>query len=117
MTSSGFAVNTEALRRFAEHLRDFESEAGRFADRVGAADVTDTSWGVVGMATKDIYRAILGQSQDYLRGMHKRLDDVANRLIEVANQYDHDDAEIHQRIAAIVGELGGEPMEPEPCPR
>lgn len=107
MTGKGYETDVDALRRFGRDLETFQNTAGRLAERIGGADVTDTAWGVVGLVVKEIYSRVLGESQDYLGGMEQRITEVADLLIKSANEYQDTDVETKQRIAEILGDLEG----------
>jgi len=107
MTGQGFEVDSDALRRFGRDLETFQNTAARLTEKISGADVTDTSWGVVGLVVKEVYDRVLGEHQDYLRGMQQRITEAADLLIKTANEYSRADVATEKRIADITGALDG----------
>jgi excreted virulence factor EspC (type VII ESX diderm) len=107
MTGQGYVVDSDALRRFGKDLENFQNTAARLTEKLGGADVTDASWGVVGWAVKEVYDRVLGESQGHMGDLRQRISEAADLLIRTANEYSRADVDTEQRIADITGALDG----------
>jgi hypothetical protein len=84
---SGFSVNPEELREYADKLQGHRGFAGEVAGLVDKADVGDKSWGVVGIFVKQQYTQMLNDLQDTLTAMTDGLDSGAEKFRDTAQGY------------------------------
>jgi len=77
---SGFDVNPDELTQFAGKLEGHQGRAAEIAGLVAKADVSDRSWGVVGLFNKDKYTQMLGDLNDLFADMQAGLQSGANKF-------------------------------------
>jgi hypothetical protein len=84
---SGFSVNPEELRAYADKLQEHRGFAGGVAGLVDKSDVGDKSWGVVGIFVKQQYTEMLGDLKETLTAMTEGLDSGAGKFRDTAQGY------------------------------
>lgn len=90
---TGFDVNSEELRQYAGKLDAQHSTAGQIAGLVDQADVTDKSWGVVGLFVKDNYTQMLADLKDLFADLQEGLQSGSGKFRSAADGYrDQEDA-------------------------
>lgn len=85
--AGGHAVNTQALTDYAKNLGYYKEEAGKFGDLVDQADVTDKSWGLIGLAVKQTYTGKLAELRELLELMKTGVDAYSGKLTQAASIY------------------------------
>lgn len=105
--SEGFAVDVAALRNYRSDLSRYEEQTARLSGQVAEADVTNESWGVVGLFVLEQYNETLGKLREHLAQMAGFLGAVGERVHETANSYQRDELETERRLAALVRRLDG----------
>ena len=83
----GHKVNTQALTTYAKTLGHYKEEAGKFGDLVDQADVTDKSWGLIGLAVKQTYTGKLNELNELLELMKTGVDAFSGKLDQAASIY------------------------------
>ncbi|MGW6936317.1 ESX-1 secretion-associated protein [Lentzea sp. NPDC054927] len=84
---SGYSVNPEELRQYADKLQDHRGFAGQVSGLVDKSDVGDKSWGVVGIFVKQQYTEMLGDLKETLTAMTEGLDSGAEKFSDTAKGY------------------------------
>ena len=84
---SGFSVNPEELRQYADKLQGHRGFAGEVTGLVDKSDVGDKSWGVVGIFVKQQYTEMLGDLKDTLTAMTEGLDSGVEKFRDTAKGY------------------------------
>ncbi len=83
----GHQVNTQALTDYANKLGYYKDEAGKFGGLVDQADVTDKSWGLIGLAVKQTYTDKLADLRELLELMKSGADSFHAKLTQAASIY------------------------------
>ena len=83
----GHKVDTQALTTYASDLGHYKDEAGKFGDLVDQADVTDKSWGLIGLAVKQTYTDKLTELRELLELMKTGVDAFSGKLDQAAAIY------------------------------
>lgn len=90
---TGFDVNSAELRQYAGKLGAQHGTAGQIAGLVDKADVTDESWGVVGLFVKDNYTQMLADLKDLFTDLQEGLQSGSEKFRSAADGYrDQEDA-------------------------
>lgn len=84
---SGFSVNPEELREYADKLYGHRAFAGQITGLVHKSDVGDKSWGVVGIFVKQQYTELLKDLEDTLTAMTEGLDSGVEKFRDTAKGY------------------------------
>lgn len=92
----GQAVDTAALKTYANNLSYYTSEADKFGNLVDQADVTNESWGLIGLYCKQFYTEKLAELRDLLGDMKEGVEALTDKVNQAATIYDgmEDDAAI-----------------------
>lgn len=101
----GFKVQVDALRNYRDALDDFSSQADTFAELVDRADVGDSSWGLVGLATKGSYTEALGQLRDLVSRMQDGLIATGDKFDRAASMYESNDDHGAFQLGSHEGEI------------
>ncbi|RZQ64164.1 type VII secretion target [Amycolatopsis suaedae] len=86
-TGDGHKVNVEALTKYATDLGYYKTEADKFGALVDKADVTNESWGLIGLAVKDTYTGKLAELRELLGLMKTGVDAFSDKLNKAASIY------------------------------
>jgi hypothetical protein len=103
---SGFDVSPDELRTFAGELEGHRATAGEIAGLVAKADVTDRSWGVVGLFVKDEYTRMLGDLNELFTAVQEGLRSGADKFNGAAQGYDDQEEAVKQVLNGLRVELG-----------
>jgi sensor domain CHASE-containing protein len=103
---SGFSVEPEELREYADKLQGHRGFAGEVSALVDKADVGDRSWGVVGIFVKQQYTEMLGDLKDTLTAMTEGLDSGAEKFRDTAKGYADQEAALKKILDGIHVERG-----------
>jgi hypothetical protein len=106
MTGDGFTVDVETMQQFVGEVPSYAEQASKFADLVGQADVSNESWGVVGLFTKQGYDELLRSLQDMLGQMKQGCRRAADKFAQAAETYQTCDREAADGFRQIASELG-----------
>ncbi|MFD7656490.1 type VII secretion target [Actinosynnema sp. NPDC059797] len=105
---SGFDVNPRELRAFAADLDGHRATAAEIAGLVAKADVSNKSWGVVGLFVKDGYAQMLNDLNDLFTAMQEGLRSGADKFNGAAQGYDAQEEAIKQLLNGLRVELDGQ---------
>ncbi|MBW4719661.1 WXG100 family type VII secretion target [Saccharothrix obliqua] len=105
--SGGFDVNPDELRTFAGQLDGHRGTAAEIAGLVAKADVTDKSWGVVGLFVKDDYTRMLGDLKELFQAMQDGLQSGSDKFKGAAQDYDDQEEAVKQLLNGLRVELDG----------
>lgn len=86
--AGGHKVDPEVLTSYATNLDHYNSEADKFGDLIADADVTDESWGLIGLAVKQTYTEKLEQLKELLGQMKEGVGSFQEKLNRAAEIYD-----------------------------
>ncbi|HWD01608.1 MAG TPA: hypothetical protein VG674_03965 [Amycolatopsis sp.] len=82
-------VDVPALRRYASTtLPHYKDEAAKFGNLVNQADVSDDSWGLIGLAVKQTYTSKLDDLKQLMELMKQGLDAFDDKMNQAADIYD-----------------------------
>lgn len=84
---SGFDVNPDELTQFAGKLDGHKSTASAIKGLVDKADVSNKSWGVVGLFVFDNYQALLGDLREMFKEMEEGLQSGSDKFRGTAEGY------------------------------
>ncbi|WP_033436376.1 hypothetical protein [Saccharothrix sp. NRRL B-16314] len=103
--SGGFDVNVEELRQFAGKLDGHRGTAAEIAGLVAKADVSDKSWGVVGLFVKSQYTQMLGDLGDLFQALQDGLQSGADKFNGAAQDYDEQEQAVKELFNGLQVEL------------
>lgn len=103
--STGFSVRVPGLRGYGGNLDEFASQADTFAELVNKADVSDESWGLVGLATKGSYSDALAELNDLLSRMKDGLTTAADKIRKAAELYEANDRDSALLLGRCIEEI------------
>ncbi|MEU4442712.1 type VII secretion target [Actinosynnema sp. NPDC050801] len=103
--SGGFDVNPDELRDFAGKLGAHRGTAAEIAGLVAKADVSNKSWGVVGLFVKDNYTQMLGDLNDLFTAMQEGLQSGADKFNGAAQDYDEQEQAVKDLLNGLQVEL------------
>jgi hypothetical protein len=103
---SGFSVNPEELREYADKLQGHRGFAGEVSGLVDKADVGDKSWGVVGIFVKQQYTEMLKDLEDTLTAMTEGLDSGVEKFRDTAKGYADQEEALQKILDGIQVERG-----------
>jgi uncharacterized protein YukE len=102
---TGFDVNPEELRTFAGKLDGHRGTAAEIAGLVAKADVTDKSWGVVGLFVKHRYSDMLNDLDDLFTALQEGLQSGADKFNGAAQDYDEQEQAVKDLLNGLQVEL------------
>lgn len=102
---NGFNVNADALDTYAGKLADNTSSVSDVIDLVNEADVSDESWGVVGLFVKNSYTEMLGDLRGLLADMTAGLRSASDKMSASAETYRAADRAHQETLKKILSEL------------
>ncbi|MFE2750982.1 WXG100 family type VII secretion target [Actinosynnema sp. NPDC059335] len=105
--SGGFDVNPGQLRDFATKLGGHRATAAEIAGLVAKADVSDKSWGVVGLFVKDKYTEMLADLNDVFQALQDGLQSGADKFNGAAEDYEEQEEAVKQLLNGLQVELDG----------
>ena len=82
------SVVTTAITKYSTGLDHYKSEAGKFGNLVGQADVGDKSWGLIGLVAKQTYTGKLEELKQLLEAMKSGVEALQGKLDKAAEIYD-----------------------------
>ena len=86
--AKGYAVDTAALKTYGNNLSYYSSEADKFGNLVDQADVSNESWGVIGLFVKQTYTEKLTELRELLNEMKEGVEALTDKIGQAANIYD-----------------------------
>ena len=98
---SGFSVNPEELREYASKLDGHRTTASAIKGLVDKADVSNKSWGVVGLFVFDTYKDLLSDLKDTFQAMEEGLESGAGKLRDTAQGYADQEAALKTILDGI----------------
>ncbi|WP_328606184.1 type VII secretion target [Amycolatopsis sp. NBC_00345] len=104
---SGHAVDPKALRTYATGLGHYKDEAAKFGNLVNQADVTDKSWGLIGLAVKQTYTSKLGDLRELLELLKTGVDAYSGKLNQAAEIYDGHEKDVTMVLGKYKAEIDG----------
>ncbi|ACU95467.1 hypothetical protein [Saccharomonospora viridis] len=84
---SKFFINPEVLEKYSQKLAEHKSSVNHVRDLVAQADVSDESWGIVGLFVKQSYTEMLGDFKDLLKDMSDGLDSASDKMMSATRAY------------------------------
>ena len=103
--SGGFDVSPQELRTFAGKLDGHRGTAAEIAGLVSKADVSNRSWGVVGLFVKDEYTRMLGDLNELFTAMQEGLRSGADKFAGAAQDYAEQEEAVRQLLNGLHVEL------------
>ncbi|GAA1329534.1 WXG100 family type VII secretion target [Saccharothrix algeriensis] len=102
---SGFDVSPDELRTFAGKLDGHRGTAGEISGLVAKADVSNKSWGVVGLFVKDDYTQMLNDLNELFTAMQDGLQSGADKFRGAARDYADQEEAVKQLLNGLRVEL------------
>ncbi|CCH32097.1 hypothetical protein BN6_48240 [Saccharothrix espanaensis DSM 44229] len=93
------------MRTFAGMLDGHHGTAGQIAGLVARADVSNKSWGVVGLFVKDNYTQLLDDLNDLFTAMQEGLQSGSDKFRGAAQDYDDQEEAVKQLLNGLQVEL------------
>lgn len=84
----GHAVDTAALKTYAQNLSYYTSEADKLGSLIDQSDVTNEAWGVIGSHYKQDYTSKLAELRDLLGEMKEGVETLVDKISTAAKIYD-----------------------------
>jgi uncharacterized protein YukE len=106
--TGGFDVNVEELRTFAGKLDGHRGTAAEIAGLVAKADVTDKSWGVVGLFVKGQYTQMLDDLNDVFHALQDGLQSGSDKFNGAAQDYDEQEQAVKDLFNGMQLKLGNQ---------
>lgn len=104
---TGHTVNTKALHQYAQDLGAYKTEADEFGKLIDQADVTDESWGLIGLAVKQTYTDKLTELRDLLDRMREGVDAFTDKIDRAAEIYDGHEKDATIKLGKYQAEIDG----------
>ncbi|GAA5153440.1 MULTISPECIES: hypothetical protein [Amycolatopsis] len=101
----GYAVDIAALTKYSGDLKGNKEAVAKVTEQVGETDVSDKSWGIVGLFVKQKYSDMLNDLKDLLKEMEDGLESASDKIGGAAKAYRDKDDEHKQSLADIVKQL------------
>jgi hypothetical protein len=101
----GYYVDIKALSKYSDDLKANKESVAQVTEKVGEADVSDKSWGVVGLVVKQKYSGMLGDLKDLLQEVQDGLQSASDKIGGAAKAYQDADDQHKQSLSAIVKRL------------
>ncbi|NKE60415.1 ESX-1 secretion-associated protein [Lentzea sp. PSKA42] len=98
---SGFSVNPEELTEYAGKLDGHRSTASAIKGLVEKADVSNKSWGVVGLFVFDNYTNLLNDLKETFTAMEEGLQSGADKFRDTAQGYADQEAALKAILDGI----------------
>lgn len=108
--SGGFDVSPQELRTFASKLDGHRGTAAAIAGLVAAADVSDRSWGVVGLVVKSEYTRMLGDLNELFTALQEGLRSGSEKFTGAAQDYSEQEEAVEELLSGLqvrLDEQGG----------
>jgi hypothetical protein len=102
---TGFDVNADELRQYASKLAAQHTTAGQIAGLVDKADVTDKSWGVVGLFVKQNYTHMLAELKDLFGDLQEGLQSGSEKFQHAAEGYQAQEAAVKNLLSGLKIEI------------
>lgn len=83
----GHKVDVGELETYTKNLSYYSSEADKFGRLVDQADVSNESWGVIGLFCKQSYTDKLTELRDLLAEMKEGVETLTDKLSTAAQVY------------------------------
>lgn len=105
--SGGYGVDIPALKTYANNLDFYNSEADKFGGLVDQADVSNESWGLIGLYCKQFYTEKLAELRDLMGEMKEGVDSLSEKITTAASIYDGMEADATMTFGAHEAEVDG----------
>lgn len=105
--SGGYGVDIPALKTYASNLDFYNTEADKFGNLVDQADVTNESWGLIGLYCKQFYTEKLAELRDLLGEMKQGVDSLGEKITTAASIYDGMEDDATMTFGAHEAEIDG----------
>jgi len=105
MGGQGYNVNIAALNKYSSDLLANKDSVANVTGKVGEADVSDKSWGLVGLFVKEKYTDMLGDLKDLLNQMEDGLQSASEKIGAAAEAYQDTEDQHKQGLSEIVKQL------------
>lgn len=103
---SGFSVDPDELREYAGKLEGYRATASAIKGLVDKADVSNKSWGVVGLFVFDNYTNLLNDLRDTFQAMDEGLQSGADKFRDTAQGYADQEAALKAILDGIQVDRG-----------
>lgn len=100
-----FTVKPDTLHEYSRELAGNKSAVSQVIGMVDQADVGDESWGLVGLAVKQKYTAMLTDLKDLLSEMENGLQSASDKMTGAAQAYQEAEAECQRVLQQITEAL------------
>lgn len=97
-------VDPKQLEDYASYLNDKQAFPAEVKNLVAQSDVSNESWGLIGLATKEDYVDLLHQLQDRLDDMKDGLQSAAEKFTLSAKEYRESEARGEQTFKSLLDE-------------
>lgn len=101
----GYNVDIKALTKYSGELKTNKDSVAQVTGKVGEADVSDKSWGIVGLFVKQKYSDMLTDLKDLLKEMEDGLESASEKIGGAAKSYQDVDDQHKQGLSDIVKQL------------
>src|SRR5699024_6999386 len=101
MTNSGHIANTANLRSYAQTLADGAEKSEEVKNLVSQADVSDESWGVVGLRVKQEYTTLLNDLNDLLDDLTEGYRAGQDKFMQAADAYEPPESNVVQQLGQL----------------
>lgn len=102
---SGYTVDPDNLRKYASKLSNQQDTASGISGLVEKADVSEQSWGIVGLFVKDSYTSMLTDLREMFDSMINGFESASNKFDEAAQNYEDSDQSVSQLLGGIKVEI------------
>ncbi|GHF87606.1 hypothetical protein FHX82_000850 [Amycolatopsis bartoniae] len=102
-----FDVDANELRQYAGKLDAQRGTAGEIAGLVSKADVSDKSWGVVGLFVKQKYTGMLADLNDLFTDLQEGLQSGAEKFRGAADGYQAQEDAVKDLLKGFQLEIEG----------
>ncbi|MEY7972082.1 type VII secretion target [Saccharomonospora xinjiangensis] len=102
---SGYSVTPEHLDSYSQRLTGHMSAVERVKGMVEESDVSDESWGVVGLLVKGQYTDMLGDFNSLLDELRNGLQSGSDKIKNAAERYRTAEQENQRRLKEILSQL------------
>ncbi|SFN94855.1 hypothetical protein [Amycolatopsis rubida] len=106
-TNGGHKVDTAALAKYSTGLDRYKGEAGKFGDLINHADVTDKSWGLIGLAVKQTYTGKLDDLKELLELLKSGVESFQGKVSKAAEIYDGHEQDTVMRFGKFETKIDG----------
>lgn len=102
---SGYRVTPEHLDGYSRKLSGHMSAVDGVKGLVGEADVSDESWGVVGLVVKQRYTDMLSDFESLLDDLRNGLQSGSEKMKDAAERYRTAEQESRRKLMEILSRI------------